>query len=172
MNYFRAPILALILAMSCIHNVSADGNFNVTAQEALASVTPRAANLRLVELPALEFEFQVAIECAGEAESLTLSVADTFTTLGKDRLRDQQSAVTRLTVPAQQLTLTASDGFCIKNDAATADELLVPGFATAYASLRCAETQGTSVGFASTSLQVRLRCVREPGENQEPSPDK
>lgn len=175
MSYFRVPILAPILAVFCFLDVSAESDISIAVQETEAIVAPRPANLGRVDLPALNFEFHVAIDCAGEAESLTLSVADTFTTLAKETLKDQKSAIARLTVPARQLTLAASDGFCIRNDAATANELLVPGFTTAYASLRCARAEGTSVQFASASLQVRLRCLREagePGESQESSPDK
>lgn len=175
MNYFRVPILALILAVVCSLDVNAEGSVSVAAQETEAIVAPRAASLRLIDLPPLDFLFRVAIECPGKAESLTVSVADTFTTLGTKELGEQYSAVAQLTVPARQLTLAASDGFCIKDDAATADELLVPGFGTAYASLRCIDEDRTSVLFASTPLLVRLHCVREPGEpgeTQESSPDK
>lgn len=154
---------------------AAAGDILVAAQETEALVAPREANAKLVNLPALKFELRAAFKCKGEPVSLTLSVADTFSTLGSDALAEQRAAETILTVPPQQLALVASKGFCIDDDPDTANELLVPGLATVHASLHCVSDTGTSAHFASAPLKVRLICAREPSADQEasaPSPER
>jgi len=173
MNHFPVPILALFLSAVCILDASAENRVFLAAQETEAIVEARTTQQRLINLPALAFDLRVAIECPGESESLTLSVADTFTTLGREDIAGHRSAETSLSVPARQLTLAASNNFCIKSDIEeTVDELVVPGFLTAFASLRCAGQDGPSMHFASAPLQVRLKCGREPAEAQESSADK
>ena len=172
MNINRTPILALFVAAAYIPTAFAGESVVVAAKETEVVVEPRAADLQLIELPALDFGLRAAIKCTGTAESLTLSVADTHTTLGQDAIADQRSADVLLTVPAPQLALAASSGFCLKDDLASTDELLVPGLATAHASLRCRNEDGVTVHFASAPLQVRLRCSRPSSEDQDSSSDR
>jgi hypothetical protein len=172
MNTNRASILALLIATAYVPTAVAGESVVIAAKEAAIVVTPRSANLPLIELPALEFDLRAAIRCAGTPASLTLSVADTFTTLGQDAITDKRAANVILTVPAPQLSLAASRSFCLEDDLASADELLVPGLATAHASLRCNNENGVTVHFASASLQVRLRCHGPSAEDQESSSDR
>lgn len=146
----------------------ASGDLVVAARETKAAVAPRGADLKLVNLPPLEFGLRAAFRCKGEPVSLTLSIADTYTTLRGEALADERAVELELTVPADQLALAASSGFCVADDPETTDELLVTGFATANASLRCAGDPGHSVHFASAPLQVRLVCTRSPADVQEP----
>ncbi len=174
MKLNRQSILALFIVAVYVPTATAGESVVITAQETEVTLVPRAPSLQLVNLPALEFGLRAAIKCSGTAESLTLSVADSHVTLGKDALADRRSADVALTVPAQQIALAASGNFCLKDndDAERSDELLVPGVATAHASLRCSNEVGTSVHFASAPLQVRLLCSREEAEDQEPPPDR
>jgi len=173
MNINRVSILALFVATGYIPTAFAGESVVVAAKETEVVVEPRAANLRLIDLPALDFSLYAAMECNGTAESLTLSVADTYTTLGQDAIADQRSADILLTVPAHQLTLAASSSFCLTDDLASMDEeLLVPGLATAHASLRCRNEDVVTVHFASAPLQVRLRCSHPSTEDQDPSSDR
>jgi len=172
MNINRLSILALFVATGYIPLAFAGESVVVAAKEAEVVVAPRAANLKLIELPALDFGLRATIMCTGTAESLTLSIADTYTTLGQDVIADQRSADVLLTVPVPQLALAASSGFCLKDDLASTDELLVPGLATAHASLRCRNEDGVTVHFASAPLQVRLRCSRPSTEVQDSSSDR
>ena len=148
----------------------ADGNIVVAARETSVAVAPRAAGLE-IDLPAIKFALRAAIQCKGEPVSVTLSVADTFTTIGGDALRDQRAAEATVEVPAGQLALAKNEAFCIAGDAATSDEMLLAGFTTVHASLRCATDDNESLHFASAPLQVKLNCVREPAPDQEPSDD-
>ena len=143
----------------------------IAAQETQATVQPRAVRSRLIELPALDFALRAVIRCKGEAASLTLSVADTFRTLGRDALAEKRATDLVLSIPGRQLALAASSRFCVVGDDESADELLVPGLATAHASLQCDGDGQRSAHFASAPLQVRISCAREPVERQEPSAD-
>lgn len=172
MNDRQVPILALFIAAIATPCAYADGNLMVTAQAAEALVTPRAPDLKLVNLPTLDFRLRASLSCSHNAESLTLSVVDTVTTLDRDDLNEQTAAEALLRVPAQQVALAASSHFCLVGDPASADELTVAGLVTAHASLRCADEGRSSAHFASVPLEVRLVCVRETVEDQEPSPDR
>lgn len=173
MNHYRVPILALFLAAVGVLDASAEDRVSLAGQETEAVIEPREAQQRVARLPALTFDLRVAIECTEETESLTLSIADTFKTLGKEDLGALRSAETSLRVPASQLTLGTDENFCIRDDAEEAtDELVVPGFLTVFASLRCTGQEGPSMHFASAPLQLRLKCERGLGEYQDSSSDK
>jgi hypothetical protein len=152
--------------MGIFSPAAADGNIVVAARETTVVVPPRAARLERVNLPAVEFALRAAIECKGEAVSVTLSIADTFMTIGRDALLGQRAAEATVEVPADQLALVANHAFCIAEDQATSDELLLPGFTTAHASLRCTNDSVESLHFASAPLQLRLSCAREPDAPQ------
>ncbi len=164
-----APIAAIVAATGIFSPAVADGNIVVAARETRVIIPPRADRLELVNLPVVEFALRAAIECKGEAVSVTLSIADTFLTIGRDALLDQRAAEATVRVPADQLILAASSAFCVAEDQATADELLLPGFTTAHASLRCTDDDIESLHFASAPLQLRLSCAREPETPQEAS---
>ena len=173
MKHSSTTILALFLAASPIlfipASAAAAGDIVVAAPETTAVVSARSAHLKLVNLPTLKFGLRAAFKCKGEPVSVTLSIADTHATFSREQLADRRAAETTLMVPPQQLALAASSRFCVADDADTGDELLVPGLATAHASLRCSNDDGESVHFASAPLQVRLICERGLDENQEPS---
>ena len=118
------------------------------------------------QLACLEFALRAAIQCKGAPVSVTLSIADTFRTISGDDLDGQRAAEATLSVPPRQLALAASSRFCIADDAESTNELLVTGFTTAHASLRCQSDDRTSAHFASAPLKVRLVCEREADEAQ------
>ena len=173
MRYNRLAIVALFGATATTLSlpVRAGDDIVVAALETQAVVKPRSAHLRLVNLPALEFALRAAIQCTGEPVSVTLSVSDTFTTLSGADLEGKRAAEAKLRVPARQLSLAASSQFCIAGDPESDDELLVTGFATAHASLRCEMDDTTSAHFTSAPLQVRLTCQRDPGEVSQEVPE-
>lgn len=168
MKHARVPILALIAA-GFITPAVADDGIVIAAQEAEATVEPHEARSRLIALPVLDFALRAVMRCKGEATSLTLSVADTFMTLGRDTLAKKRATDLVLRVPGQQVALAASSRFCIADDSESTDELLVPGLVTAHASLQCERDGAHSAHFASAPLQVRISCVREAEEPQESS---
>jgi hypothetical protein len=147
-----------------MNSAAAGDGIIVAARETTALVTPRTADLPLVNLPALEFALRAAIRCKGDPVSLTFSIADTVRTLDSELLGDQRAAETTLTVPPHQLALVASSRFCLADDDTSTNELLVPGMATAHASLQCLDDGRLAVHFASAPLQVRLSCERAPDD--------
>lgn len=157
-----APFVALIVAHA--FPAQADTEIVVAAPATEVLVEPRAANLRLVNLPELEFALRAAFRCRGDAVSLTLSVSDTARTLAREELADRRAVEVRLVVPAQQVAMLESGAFCMADDPDSDDELQVTGFATAAASLRCTHNGNDSVRYASAPLTVRLLCAR--GEDQ------
>ena len=164
-----APFAAIVAATGIFSAAAADGNIVVAARETTVVVPARAAGLELANLPAIEFALRAAIQCKGEPVSVTLSIADTFMTIGRDALLDQRAAEATVKVPADQLILAASTEFCVAEDSAASDELLLPGFTTAHASLRCTKDDVESLHFASAPLQLRLSCASEPDALQEAS---
>jgi len=169
----RVPILALFIIASAVSTAAADNMIVVAAQVAEATVSPRPARARVVNLPPLTFRLRAALQCTGEPVSVTLSVADTFVTMGRDELVGHRAAEASLTVPARQLAMASSRQFCVEDDTGSEDELFAPGFATTHASLRCEQESGISVHYASAPLNLKLNCAREPVDSevdQDPSP--
>lgn len=160
-----APFAALLATFA--HPAAADAEIVVAARETAVRVAPRSAQLRLINLPALEFALRAAYRCRGEAVSLTLSVSDTVQSLARDALADRRAVEVRLVVPARQVAMADSGAFCVASDPESADELQVAGFTSAAASLRCQHDGNQSVSYASAPLTVRLVCER--GDDQEPA---
>jgi len=160
----RASILTLIVSATAVSPAVADDTIVIAAQEIEATVAPRNARARTVRLPPLTFEVRAAIRCEGEPVSVTLSVADTFVTRGRDELVGRRATEASLTVPPRQLTMASSRRFCTGDE--SEDELFAPGFATAHASLHCENETGLSVLYASAPLNVRLSCARQPGDTE------
>jgi hypothetical protein len=174
MTLNRSTIVALICALIATPTgiALADGTIVVAAHETEIAVPPRPAHSKLVNLPQLEFALRAAIQCNGEPVSVTLSVADTYQTISRETLARARAAEAVLSVPPRQLALAANSHFCIAEDPESTNEMLVSGFATAHASLRCESGDKSSAHFASAPLQVRLRCERELQEDrQAPSED-
>jgi len=168
MNQQGVPILALLATTLLVADAAvAQSSIVVAAQETRASVAPRNARLQLVDLPAVEFGLRAAIRCAGTPMSLTLSISDTFESLDAEQLDGKRAVETTLTVPPRQLALAASRRFCISNDDNSVNELLIPGFVTAHASIRCEKDGVSTMHFASAPLQLRLACERPPAVNDQ-----
>lgn len=166
MKSCQAAILALFVLAAAVSTAVADNVIVVAAQEAEATVAPRSVRARIVDLPPLTFKLRAAIRCEGDPVSVTLSVADTFVTRGRDELDGQRATEASLTVPAQQLVLTSSRLFCTDDEDESADELFAAGFATAHASLRCEDESSVSALYASAPLNVKLSCARLPDDNE------
>ena len=160
MALFRVPILTLFAAITASGLALANDGLGLAARDATAVVKPRSAELRVIDLPDLDFALRAVLQCAGKPVSLTFSIADTLTTLDSEGLEDQRAAEATLTVPAQQIALAASKRFCVAGDDASVDELLVPGLATAHVSLHCSNDGHMSAHFASAPVNLRLRCER------------
>ncbi len=171
MNRYLVPILApLAVSLLAAAPVYADNGIIVAAQETRVKVVPRAAQLRLINLPAIDFGLRASLRCSGNPVSLTLSISDTYTTLTAASLVGRRAVETNLVVPARQIALAASRQFCIADDDDSMSELLVPGLVTAHASLRCEKNGASTVHYASAPLLLRLTCERPPANAAQEAP--
>jgi hypothetical protein len=143
----------------------------VDAEPAVAVLAIQQAGRNLVQLPELEFALRISPHCAerGERESLSITIADTRTTIRGEALQGRKIIDVSMRVSASQLAPFALQGFCI--DPAFAGESMLLGSAlTAQASLRCARTGKPSIVFAAEPLDVRVDCLR-PAALAEPAAD-
>ncbi|HSN52546.1 MAG TPA: hypothetical protein VLS87_08445 [Woeseiaceae bacterium] len=133
----------------------------VDAEPAVAVVALQQGGRHLVALPELAFELSVSPHCAGrgERESLSITIADTQTTLRGDALRAGNSIDVSLRVSASQLAPVALQDFCV-DPAREGESILIGAALTAHASLRCTRTDKPSIVFAATPLDIRVDCVR------------
>lgn len=162
MKSCRPPILALFVIAAAVSTAVADNTIVIAAQEVEASVSPRSDSTRAVSLPPLTFNIRAAIRCAGDPVSVTMSIADTFVTRGRDELEGERATEASLTVPAQQLALAPVRQFCVEDDTESGNEFFAPAFATAHASLQCESEAGVSMLYASAPLNLKLSCARAP----------
>ena len=137
----------------------------VDAEPAVAVLPVQQVGRNLVQLPELQFDLSVSPHCAerGERESLSITIADTRTTLRGETLQPGKSIDVSLRVAATQLAPFALQGFCV--DPAQEGESVLLGTAlTAQASLRCGRSGKPSIVFAAEPLDVRVVCVRSATE--------
>lgn len=151
---------------------AADNALTVHAVEASAQIKPRTPNQRQLNLPSLELAVVAEIDCPTdtEAESVTISVADTHQRYGPEAILETTTLEALVSVPGSQLAPITSVEFCIAGAPTDEKSLLVPGVASAQVSLRCRSESSSSVYFAAVALPLKLECVSD--ENQESSTDR
>jgi hypothetical protein len=171
MKRLRVPILLTACACVTTEFAVADAALTLQANETSAQLLPREQGPQQVVLPLLEFSLLASFACPSDAdaESVTVSIADTHKRFGANEISDKTSLNVLLSVPASQIAPVTVADFCI-DDAADEKNLLVPGVATAQVSLRCRSENESFLYFASTVLPVRLHCA--PDANQDVSTDK
>ncbi len=133
----------------------------MNAEPAVAVLAVQQGGRSLVHLPELEFALRISPHCAesGVPESVSITIADTRTTLRGEALRAGKNIDVSMRVTANQLAPFALQGFC--NDPALAgDSILLDSALTAHASLRCARAGKPSILFAAEPLDVRVDCIR------------
>lgn len=164
---------------------SANGHhLSLMADIPIVEVAPRQAGRSFVQLPTLQYSFQLEARCADDTlpESFALNVADTRITLDAADL-DGQATVTgrqlKLEIPANQLAPIAINAFCelppaVPGPGNDADhhadihnsELPVPGALSAHASLLCVSESRRAMTYTASSLDLLLVC-REPDREQQ-----
>jgi hypothetical protein len=137
----------------------------VDAEPAVAVLAVQQGGRNLVQLPELQFELSVSPHCAerGERESLSITIADTRTTLRGEALQNGKSIDVSMRVAASQLAPFALQGFCV-DPAHTGESMLLGSALTAQASLRCARTGNPSIVFTAEPLDVRVVCALSAAE--------
>ena len=135
------------------------------SKPAVAMLAVQQGGRNLVQLPELQFDLSIWPHCAerGERESLSITIADTRTTLRGEALQTGKSIDVSMSVPAGQLAPFALQGFCV-DPAREGESVLLGSALTAQASLRCARTGKPSILYAAEPLDVRVVCVRSAAE--------
>jgi len=161
---------AAIMIMPVLANSGAE--MRVKADVAVVTVKPLPGGRRLVRLPALEFALLIEPQCAPDTQvdSISISVADTKTTLTAGDMDGQSEVVAKIAIPRRQVSPLAIEGFCQlgRNDESNQSEMLIEDAFTASISLRCAGEHNTVIAYASKALDLKLRCVHEEGETEAP----
>ena len=137
----------------------------VDAEPAVALLAVQQGGRNLVQLPELQFELSVSPHCAqhGERESLSITIADTRTTVRGDALQTGNGIDVSMRVAASQLAPFALRGFCV-DPVREGESVLLGSALTAQASLRCARAGKPSIVFAAEPLDIRVVCVRSAEE--------
>ncbi len=147
---------------------AAPDRLELAAEPPVIPVTARAPGRRFIELPSLEYRFEVDAACAGSRtpRSLSISIADSRLSLSGGELETAGEFVLR--VPARQLAPVAVDDFCVDTPAMNAaPQLTVPGVVSAQASLVCGDEDSSGIRYVVQPLAVTLACTvpaGSPGE--------
>jgi hypothetical protein len=133
---------------------------SVFAEPAVAVLGLQEAGDDLVHLPDIEFGLSLSPDCAGSGrpESLSVTVADTRTTLDGDELQASETVDLVVRVSAGQLAPLALAGFCVDPESKGESVLIASAFA-AQASLRCSRDENQSIVFAAAPLDIRIDCI-------------
>lgn len=139
----------------------------VDAEPAVAVLAVQKGGRSLVQLPELQFELSVSPHCAerGERESLSITIADTRTTVRGNALQTGKNIDISMRVAASQLAPLALQGFCV-DPVREGESVLLGSVLTAQASLSCTRTGNPSIVFAAQPLDVRVVCVRSAAETE------
>lgn len=159
----RMTVFSLLLAAAWPAAVSlADDpiRLEIAAEPAVVTITPLAGGRRLIRLPALEFRLDITARCPADrvAKSVSISVADTSKTLGREAFDGDSFVRAEISIPPKQVAPLAVDGFCPLEGESQHDSLLIRDAVTAHLSLRCTGPHGDEIGYATHGLDVTLRC--------------
>lgn len=143
------------------------------AETPVISISPRRSGRQFLDLPALEYTFEVEARCEEDwiPESLSLNVADSRLAFGADQLPGSTPQEIILNVPAQQLAPVAVHHFCLLPENTTARDagtsrpapppssrLTIRAVLSAQASLLCVSETERRITYVSQPLDVTLDC--------------
>ena len=137
----------------------------ISAEPAVAVLAVQQSGRNLVQLPELEFALSLSPHCAesGERESLSITIADTRTTLRGEELQAATTVDVTLRVSASQLAPFALQEFCV-DPVSQGESILLASALTAQASLRCTRAEKQSIVFAAEPLDIRVDCIASAAE--------
>ncbi len=161
MRFAVAPCLFVVLVLLPSASIGDSGRISAAFSTATVSVSPATDGRRQIDLPALEYDFSIYVQCEAPAQParLSVSVADTRKRFNLPHVEASGSVNETLLIPADQLAPVVTDGFCVDGDEASRTPLLVKGVLTSALSLRCSTESDDTIHFASESLAVRLECA-------------
>jgi hypothetical protein len=152
----------------------------IAAIPPVVAVTAGAPGRQFVELPTLEYSFEVTAQCSDSRtpQSLSINVADSRISLSPADLAAEAPRAFVLKIPGRQIAPVAVDDFCVLDDGNSVAEtedmaidigpvaaepeprLLTVGAAlSAQASLVCGSGDGERhITYVSRPLDVTLSC--------------
>lgn len=149
----------------------------LTPETPVVDISPGRPGRQLVELPALEYTFDVEARCPVDwtPESLSLNVADSRVTIGAGELSARGDRKVVLKVPAGQLAPITINDFCVEaatapglaadrprpdtpRESRSADRVTIPAVFSAHASLLCRSELEPRITYVSLPLDVTLSC--------------
>lgn len=155
----------------------------ISAEPPVVPVSATAPGRRFIELPSLEYRFDVQAACRDDRtpRSLSINIADSRLALSGGDLESHAAKELVLTVPARQLAPIAVDDFCVAGpvveggtaggpaangaggvsveDPAPRRLLTVPAVVSAQASLVCGGDSGSDISYVTQPLAVTLACM-------------
>lgn len=171
-----SSILLLLLPAICCHDAvgqaAEPGTLMITADTPVVETKPRSAGRNFMRLPSLVYTFELEAHCATGLlpRMMSLSIADTRTSLASDDISTETVTVATLEIPAAQIAPVAVDKFCIgdtgpqesdQTSGKRADEresLRISSVLSVQASLLCASETDSQMTYSSKSLDVTLSC--------------
>lgn len=179
---FVASLALVILRVSFAADETAGESthaFEITASVPVVAITPQPTDRHFLNLPTLEYRFQVEPRCeAGwQPKSFSLNVADSRVSLTGTELNDREDEIL-VRIPARQIAPVPIAGFCLIAQAGEGSirpteqrekpdpqrELDLGGALSAHASLVCGKDDARDITYLARPLDVLLSC-------EEPQPE-
>lgn len=167
---YLAAAVVLLIATTAASPVAAKDFLSIVANAPAVPLEPRRPGRNFVQLPALEYLFEIYAQCADNRspESLSLNIADTRKSLQADNIANVGPTEISLTIPANQIAPLVVEDFCIavpeENDGGpdgTTVQLDIPAALSAQASLLCVGAEDKAMTYISKTLDVSLVCDRQ-----------
>jgi hypothetical protein len=158
----RSAILLLLPTLAG----GAGSSISAVASTAKVQILPEASESRRIELPSLEYDFELDLQCEKPAlpERVSISVADTRRQFELANAEDRGELTASFEVPAEQIAPLATEGFCVAGSQLAQSELMIRDVLTTQISLRCGGSV-PATHYVSLPLSVRLTCAA--AEDQE-----
>ena len=159
--------LIACLAPGHTYGDESESQLLVTLDAATIVVQPRPSNSRLINLPGIEFAMHVKTQCneGMQAESVSVSVADTRVNFGPEVLNEQDKLEASIRIPGKQIAPLAVDSFCVAEEGETVNaRLRVNDVLSAQVSLKCAAEDQHSIFYQTAALDVVLSCESPDGD--------
>lgn len=151
--------------LSIVHFSSAASDRGLAVSTNMPEVVVSTGNSgrNFLRLPELSYEFSVAAVCPAplRAQSLSLGIADTRTSLPAAALLPDTPARLSMTVPASQIAPIVIGNLCTNGDAAapaTINPVRIAAVLSVQAALLCVGDSGSEMLYAAEPLDVLLRC--------------
>ena len=155
------PIAIMALAADSPGEEQSDDRLLVDTDAALVAVSELPPGRHTMRLPGLEFAIRLEPRCAvgTDADSISVSVADTRLHIGRDVLAEQPVIEMTIRVPREQIGPLVIEDFCVVgDDAANGSEMRVRDALTVQLSLKCTDESRQSIIYQTESLAITLIC--------------